>query len=316
MLRPCGDFTVVPLSAMLHVYFDTCVFFTHHVCATTRYCRILSWHLGSNTKVLVVRDNKTAEKYKRETKVLSLMAARASKMTWPAQVPADAKGFGGEYLLNKVTFRDYCKEEATIALNALVGDVLVFPDLKLALDYRTELRKKNRNCGALYTMKGDKIASSGVTGGKNEVLPELSALPIAFPKSDAIEHKIDKAAHNVESLIELSRQLEDHGRAITEAQAALNAALPKQRSLEELRKEEKQYEEKLRELGLRKHSLGGAHGEANGKSKHARLRSASTSEESAASASHATDDATADVARKASELGWTASSRTKKARHK
>lgn len=272
------------------------------------YCRILTWHLGANLRCLLVRDNKTAEFYKSQDRVLSIMSAKYSDRQWPAKEPQMATKYGGKYLLNQVVFKPECKAEAVIAMNATVGDVLVFPTVKNALDYRAELRSKRKGCGVLYTEDGDKIAGSGITGGreKDSRLPHFRDFPITFAMGDSVAF-VDRLLAELEGLAELNRTFDDFRERFERATQQQQAAKPKlQSDLDGLRQAKARLLAKKNELGTRKHNrTDDAHPQND-----RRVRSRQT----APTAAPVPDAAAA--ARVAQVNGWSQSRPSKRARSK
>jgi len=283
------------------------------------FCRILTWHLGNNIRCLVVRDNKTAERYKREGKVLSLTAAAWKPFKWPMKVPPTASKLGGRYLLNDVQFKPECAEDARTALNATVGDVLVFPTLKQALDYRAELRSKKKACGVLYTEEGEKVAGSGVTGGnaRDSTLPEFRQFQQpTFAKGDGAILVLKRLLAETSNLHDVQKSFDSYVKAEAEAAQKVRDAHPKlKEKLDKIRTEEEKLKVQQKEIGSRKHRRSGDPHPQSGRRVRSRTdtatpavvpASAGASSAAAAAAAPAPPPprGSGSAARVASEMGW------------
>jgi chromosome segregation ATPase len=274
------------------------------------YCRILAWHLGANMKCLVVRDNEAAAIYSKDFKVLSLASAKYSDKKWPCSEDKLAATHGGKYLLNRAVFKKELNHEANVAMNATVGDVIVFPTVKNALDYRTALRAKKRGCGVLYTEDGKKIAGSGITGGrdKSNQLPFMKELPVTFAKENKLEQIVKLVLVELDVLSRLLQTMGDYERAKSvTAERFTSSKVSLQKDLNKLEQDKKELKEKRNKLGgSRKHARGDDPQPPTGRRVKGRTAGAAAVPRAGASASAAR------VASEASNMGWSAPKRSRK----
>ena len=186
-------------------------------------CHLISWAMRQNMQTLVVPSPAVANKHSNrfrclpKTRLNKQVHSRGTER--PLQPQADASRFGGDYLINHITFKKDDRGNSELAgkvLTQFLGQTLFFPDQERADGY---YKARRGGGGTLYYLGGNrgnmgKIESSGVQGGRGGAPPAFQSrdfCTFAKPKSQAAA----RANARIQYLKRLEEKMSARNRAFT-----------------------------------------------------------------------------------------------------